>query len=217
MYVLLFYHAIVLMYVDVLLTSSTTKPRLQNANVFRKDRNWKEYQQGRWKKRANSAWEWGVVVKLISKTSSCIRAILLEDNFFCNILSGLSIIPHPFIYWLRKKARQRNAWFEFMLLRDHNQDSNIFPFGPTSFVHKVSHERIRTQGESHSSGTAVEIYTTVTLLSTLMSLQWHLHWCNIGGSDSIVTTVYLTVLWQQLPRQHCDSGGSKISATLVCQ
>ena len=60
----------------VFLIDFTTKPRIQNANVFLKDRNWKEYQQGRWKKRANSAWEWGLVVKLNSKTSSYIRPIL---------------------------------------------------------------------------------------------------------------------------------------------
>ena len=75
----------------------------KKAKVFPKDRNWKEYQQGRWEKRANSAWEWGVVLKLISKTSSCIRLLkssqiigqifpiatimLLHEVFFCLYLS----------------------------------------------------------------------------------------------------------------------------------
>ena len=34
---------IALMHDDVLLISSTTKRRIQNANVLPKDRNWKEY------------------------------------------------------------------------------------------------------------------------------------------------------------------------------
>ena len=44
------------------------------------DRNWKEYQHEMWKKRAETTWERGVVVKLISKTSSCRRPIGVRDS-----------------------------------------------------------------------------------------------------------------------------------------
>ena len=43
---------------------------------FPEDRNWKEYQHEMWKKRAETTWERGVVVKLISKTSLYIRPII---------------------------------------------------------------------------------------------------------------------------------------------
>ena len=33
-----------------------------------------------WKKRAETTWERGVVVKLISKTSSCIRPIFVQNR-----------------------------------------------------------------------------------------------------------------------------------------
>ena len=48
---------------------------------------------------------------------------------------------------------------------------------------------VYTQGESHSGCTAVEpVYTTVTLLSTLMSQRWQY--------ASNVRSVVVTVLWQ---------------------
>ena len=75
------YTLIGLMHDDVLLISFTTKPHIQNANVFPEDRNWKEYQREMWKKRTEITWERGVVVKLISKTSSCIRPI--DFVFYC--------------------------------------------------------------------------------------------------------------------------------------
>ena len=53
------------------------------------------------------------------------------------------------------------------------------------------------------------------LLSTLMSQRWQLPLVWHGGSDSIVTTVHLTVLWQQWPRQHCDSDGSNIRVSAM--
>ena len=93
------------MHDDVLLINFTTKPHIQNVNVFPKDSNWREYQHGRWKKRANSAWEWGVAVKLISKTSSCIRPIKpLRVQYGIN-LHECKLIP----YWKSKR-------FDYLLI-----------------------------------------------------------------------------------------------------
>ena len=59
---------------------------------------WKEYQHERWKKRAETTWKRGVVVKLISKTSSCIRPIIVSTVFcrtFClpELLLPLGVLP----------------------------------------------------------------------------------------------------------------------------
>ena len=62
------------MHDDVLLISLTTKPRIQNANVSQRsgiEKNTSEHEMR--DKRAEIIWERGVVAKLISKTSSCIR------------------------------------------------------------------------------------------------------------------------------------------------
>ena len=63
-----------LLYDDVLLINSPLSLTFKLANVFSEDRNQKEYQHEMRKKRPETAWERGVVVKLISKTSSCIRS-----------------------------------------------------------------------------------------------------------------------------------------------
>ena len=59
------------MHDDVLLISFTIKPHIQNANVSQRTATEKNTSM-EVKKRAETTWERGVVVKLISKTSSCI-------------------------------------------------------------------------------------------------------------------------------------------------
>ena len=69
------------MHDDVLLISFTTKrPHIQNANVSQRTGIEKNTSNKMWKKRAETTWERGMVVKLISKTSSCRRPIGVRDS-----------------------------------------------------------------------------------------------------------------------------------------
>ena len=110
--------AIGLMHDDVLLISFTTKPHIQNANVLPEDRNWKEYQHEMWKKRAETIWERGVVVKLISKMSSCIRPIY--SDWVCTAV--MSKWRHERSSRLIRNLSncEREAWKKFRLQRDSN-------------------------------------------------------------------------------------------------
>ena len=73
----------------------TPKPHIQNAKCSQRtgiEKNTDQHEM--WKKRAETTWERGVVVKLISKTSSCLRSI-----------RGVS---HGFGIDVKKKMRKKN-------------------------------------------------------------------------------------------------------------
>ena len=70
-----------------------------------------------------------------------------------------------------------------------------------------------TQDKSYSGGTAVEVYATATLLSTLTSQQWQY--------ATSVTSVVVTVLWQWCTHLCCERSGLDsivtVMAATVCQ